>query len=308
MKMTKRLIADLILAIALGFTMAYTLTGGLIHEILGMLLLIGFLVHLIIRRSYYKGAFRSWRRGRLQGFQPRASLILNLVLIIATVVMLISSIAISRELFFFLNSAITSYDAWRAVHIICAVVLAIGVFVHICLHAKMFATLVRRSSDNLGAMTAWNIFSRIAAFIVAVLIAFFSVKSISDATVAIAYAKEYAVTALAEDASVTGKSASASDDSDSVIISDQQSEVAVITEEPSTESEAVIIDEPVPEETEIIDEPEPAEDVPTLDDYLSAITCTGCGKHCSLLTPQCGKGRSRAAAATEQYYEEYGSF
>ena len=304
MKLTKRLIADAILAIALGFTMAYTLTGGLIHEILGMLVLIFFLIHLIIRRSYYKGAFRSLRAGRLHGFQPRLSLILNLVLIVATVVMLISSVLISRELFFFLNSAFTGYDAWRVIHIVCAVVLAFGVFIHICLHAKMFASLVRRSSRGNGAITLWSVFSRIAAFIVAVLLAFFSVKSISNAVSVYAYAKEYAVTLVAEDSS--SKSVSADD---SVIISDHptggSSDEAIITEEPSSD-EPVITEEPSTDDPVITDEPEPAEDVPTLEDYLSKITCTGCSKHCSLLYPQCGKGRSRAEAATQQYYEEYG--
>ena len=287
MKLTKRLIADVILAIALGFTMAYTLTGGLIHEILGMLVLIFFLIHLIIRRSYYKGAFRSLRSGRLHGFQPRLSLILNLVLIIATVVMLISSVLISRELFFFLNSAFTGYDVWRVIHIVCAVVLAFGVFIHICLHAKMFASLVRNHANGRDTLVAWTVFSRIAAFIVAVLIAFFSVKSISNAVSVYTYAKEYAVNLVAEDDA--GKSVSA--------------------EHQSEETAPVIADEPSPEPAEpvITDEPEPAEDVPTLEDYLSKITCTGCGKHCSLLSPQCGKGRSRAETATQQYYEEYGA-
>ncbi|MBR5931332.1 MAG: cytochrome b/b6 domain-containing protein [Lachnospiraceae bacterium] len=290
MKITKRLIADAILAIALGFTMAYTLTGGLIHEILGMLVLIGFLIHLIIRRSYYKGAFRSLRNGRLYGFSSRASLILNLVLIVATVVMLISSVLISHELFLFLNSAFTGYDAWRVIHIVCAVVIAIGVFIHICLHAKMFVSLVRRSSQRSGAVTLWSVFSRIAAFIVAVLLAFFSVKSISDAASVYAYAKEYAA----------------------VIISDHQSggssEGIVLKEEPDPDEFGPEISDVPEQDTEpvITEEPEPAEDVPTLEDYLSKIICNGCSKHCPLLTPQCGKGRIKAQNATTQYYEEYG--
>ena len=298
MKLTKRLIADLILAIALGFTMAYTLTGGLIHEILGMLLLIFFLIHLIIRRSYYKGAFRSLRSRRLHGFQPRLSLILNLVLIIATVVMLISSVLISRELFFFLNSAFTGYDVWRMIHIVCAVVLAFGVFIHICLHAKMFASLVRNHANGRDTLVAWTVFSRIAAFIVAVLIAFFSVKSISNAVSVYAYAKEYAVNLVAEDASAPVIADEPSSEPDAPVIADApSSDEPVIADEPS----------PEPEEPVITEEPEPAEDIPTLEDYLSKITCTGCSKHCSLLYPQCGKGRSRAEAATQQYYEEYGA-
>ena len=299
MKLTKRLIADLILAIALGFTMAYTLTGGLIHEILGMLVLIFFLIHLIIRRTYYKGAFRSLRNGRLHGFQPRLSLVLNLVLIVATVVMLISSVLISHELFLFLNSAFTGYDAWRVIHIACAVILAFGVFIHICLHAKMFASLVQNHAKGRDTIVAWSVFSRIAAFIVAVLLAFFSVKSISDAASVYAYAKEYAVNLVADDASVnSGKSVSAS----------ASSEGSVLKEEPDPNEFGPEISDVPEQDTEpvITEEPEPAEDVPTLEDYLSKIICNGCSKHCPLLTPQCGKGRIKAQNATTQYYEEYG--
>ncbi len=45
---------------------------------------------------------------------------------------------------------------------------------------------------------------------------------------------------------------------------------------------------------------------PTLDAFLQAMTCTGCGRHCSLLSPHCGKGVSEQQEATEQYEATYG--
>lgn len=45
---------------------------------------------------------------------------------------------------------------------------------------------------------------------------------------------------------------------------------------------------------------------PTLDAFLQAMTCNGCGRHCSLLSPRCGKGFSEQQEATEQYEATYG--
>lgn len=47
------------------------------------------------------------------------------------------------------------------------------------------------------------------------------------------------------------------------------------------------------------------DDAPTLDEYLSNLYCTGCGRHCSLLSPQCGIGSAQSAAAQVDYNEEY---
>lgn len=48
-------------------------------------------------------------------------------------------------------------------------------------------------------------------------------------------------------------------------------------------------------------------DLVTLNQYLGNLFCTGCSKHCSLLSPQCSIGVSQAAAAQQQYTAIYGS-
>lgn len=53
-------------------------------------------------------------------------------------------------------------------------------------------------------------------------------------------------------------------------------------------------------------EPEPeAEETVSLEDYLGSLFCSGCGRHCSLLSPRCGKGENQASQAAEEYYETY---
>lgn len=62
-----------------------------------------------------------------------------------------------------------------------------------------------------------------------------------------------------------------------------------------------------PDDESIIDLPETTPP-PTLEEYLSVLTCTGCGRGCSVLTPRCRKGQAQAAQAEEEYYQSYGSF
>lgn len=48
------------------------------------------------------------------------------------------------------------------------------------------------------------------------------------------------------------------------------------------------------------------EDIPSLSDFLSNMFCTGCDKHCPLLSPQCKTGQSQLQAAKIQYEKLYG--
>lgn len=50
--------------------------------------------------------------------------------------------------------------------------------------------------------------------------------------------------------------------------------------------------------------PEP--DVPTLDDYLRNLRCSGCRRNCSLANPRCMNGARKASQAESEYYSLYG--
>ena len=90
--------------------------------------------------------------------------------------------------------------------------------------------------------------------------------------------------------------------------------------EPEAESAAESEAEPEANDTEaLIEAPEeeddpdeayleaaPAEEVPTLEDYLSTLHCGRCGRNCYLSNPHCRTGRGKAETATAEYYAEYG--
>lgn len=43
----------------------------------------------------------------------------------------------------------------------------------------------------------------------------------------------------------------------------------------------------------------------SIEEYLSKLFCTGCGRHCPLTSPQCGRGMSSQTAKVEEYNETY---
>lgn len=48
-----------------------------------------------------------------------------------------------------------------------------------------------------------------------------------------------------------------------------------------------------------------SEEIPTLEEYLQGLRCTGCGRQCSLSSPNCKKGRMQAEQAAEEYAGMY---
>lgn len=43
----------------------------------------------------------------------------------------------------------------------------------------------------------------------------------------------------------------------------------------------------------------------SIEEYLSKLFCTGCGRHCPLTNPQCGRGMSSQTAKVQEYNETY---
>ncbi len=101
----------------------------------------------------------------------------------------------------------------------------------------------------------------------------------------------------------------ASPDNESALEESTPEEVA--SEEASPEEVSAF--EEAPEASESSEEAEasieeaPAEDVPSLEEYLSTLHCGRCGRNCYLSNPRCRTGRRKAETETTAYYELYGS-
>ena len=274
MKLKQKLIMDGIMMILLLVLMNYDLTGGLIHEFLGIVILVGFIIHAAANRRYYAAMIKAIKRGKA-GTRNKVAFAINIILPFLAILMLLSSVAVSRELLPGISVMFRS-EMWVPIHIICAVVLLICVFIHVCLHAKMISTFVGQYAESPASQRLKSAGMRVMAFLFALLVIKSSFSNMTDAVSLLP----------SEDPNQSEF------DSDS----NKQSNEMIIEDNDTGDQDGYVI--------EIEPEPE-AEETVSLEDYLGSLFCSGCGRHCSLLSPRCGKGENQASQAAEEYYETY---
>jgi hypothetical protein len=92
-----KLFIDVTMTVLMLAAMAYNITGILIHEVIGVILLVLFIVHNILNRRWYKTILKgSFNIRRL------LSITVNLLFLVSMATVLISSVPISREMFSFI--------------------------------------------------------------------------------------------------------------------------------------------------------------------------------------------------------------
>lgn len=142
-KMRGRLVLDAALCALLVFAMLRPVTGQVVHEIAGALLLVGMIAHVA---TSWGAASRTARHARETTRPQRAQglLAVMVVLGVAGVALALSALVISR-LLLGAGSHLSDLDAghlWTRVHIVSAYVLCIAVLAHLVLHwTKVFGTL-----------------------------------------------------------------------------------------------------------------------------------------------------------------------
>ena len=274
MKLKQKMIMDGIMMILLLVLMNYDLTGGLIHEFLGIVILVGFIIHAAANRRYYAAMIKAIKRGEA-GTRNKVAFAINIILPFLAILMLLSSVAVSRELLPGISVMFRS-ELWVPIHIICAVVLLICVFIHVCLHAKMISAFIGQYAESPALQKLKSAGMRVMAFLFALLVIKSSFSNMTDA-----------VSLLP-----SGDPDQSEFDSDR----NKKSNEMIIEDNDTGDQDGYVI--------EIEPEPE-AEETVSLEDYLGSLFCSGCGRHCSLLSPRCGKGENQASQAAEEYYETY---
>ncbi|MCM3694521.1 DUF4405 domain-containing protein [Neobacillus niacini] len=88
------MVIDLTMTIMMLVAMAYEITGNTIHELIGVVLLILFIVHNIINRRWYKTIIKGKYNVR-----RILSITVNLLFLVSMAVIIISSVPISSDIF-----------------------------------------------------------------------------------------------------------------------------------------------------------------------------------------------------------------
>lgn len=272
MKTGYKIMIDICMALLLVFCMKYDLTGNLLHEVIGVILLAAFIFHVIINRKYYKVTIHSKNIGRWS-MKQIVSMLINYILLVSVAVMIISSIIISKDIFSFMKFDSGMYGVWRIVHIISAISILLYCFVHLMLHMSLFKGIIHKRVNRQDFEKIWSVSSKVIAVLMSIFVIVTSIRA-SQSVIRIEGHR-------IEDHR-----------------QNRHQEQSYETKKKPEEQE---------EHSEVIDDSSEDEDKLSLDDYLRSLTCDGCGKRCPLISPRCGRGVQQAEEAKVAYESEYGA-
>lgn len=158
MKNRIRKIVDILMTVFFIVLMGYYITGSQIHEILGTITFILFIIHHILNIKWYKSIFKG-----KYNFQRTFLTILNLLLLIAMIGMMISGIMISGHVFSFLNIQTTMFA--RKLHMLSTSWGFILMAVHVGMHIAGIMSKLNKKMKN-------TIFEYVYYFIIILLMGF----------------------------------------------------------------------------------------------------------------------------------------
>lgn len=134
-RMRKRLILDGVLGVLLIFEMFYSLTGNLLHEIVGILFFVTVGIHLWLTRQWTKTMGRFLKQRKTLNPMNIARMVIAVLLAICGLVLLASSVMTSHLLGMTgLDLAGRTYATWSFIHTLSAYGLCIVVLGHLAIH------------------------------------------------------------------------------------------------------------------------------------------------------------------------------
>lgn len=138
-----RMILDIVMTLLFIILMGYYITDNTVHEVLGTITFVLFIIHNILNIKWYKSIFKG-----KHNFQRTFHIVINLLLFIAMLGMMISGIMISSEVFSFLNIKTTMFE--RNLHMISTawgfVLMAMHVGLHITSLMSKFNAKIKNST------------------------------------------------------------------------------------------------------------------------------------------------------------------
>jgi hypothetical protein len=272
--MKKRYFLDMIMSILMIVLMGYQVTGNHWHEIIGTGLLVLFIIHLSMQVRWFKNIHKIAKNAIAKKYLL-IGFITDILIFIDMIGMAITSVMISREVFASLN--LTGGMIFVYLHNVFAYGGLILISIHLGCHWKVILFKINQKlgvTKNNGK-NGITIVERIAAFTLAAFGVFASFERNIGSKFLLPNMKEQSNLASASMEEVfSGNSFGGKQKKDNTT-------PTISSDDSSSESSSE-----------------------SLNDYLSKLTCTGCSKHCCLLTPQCSVGRQQAQQATAAYQEK----
>lgn len=270
--------------------------GALFHEVVGIGIGVLFVVHILLNLTMTKGLIKSVKSGKAKADRVLLALS-DLLLIVCMPIVIITGILIAKELF--VMPFMIPWQALFTVHNVLSYVCLGLMALHLLLHGKYLVGIFKKLPTLSGreAVAALGRFAAGAAEAAVLYVGVVAYKERTEEVPPILDNSQNKISDTAPQYSVVVPSPSTA--ITQPIAAEQTDDVtAAITEK----SEQVVTEN---NETEVITQPQPT-NPPSLEDYLSTLFCSGCHRHCSLISPRCGKGVEQAEQAKEEYVQMYG--
>lgn len=153
-----RMILDIVMTLLFIILMGYYVTDNTVHEVLGTITFVLFILHNILNIKWYKSIFKG-----KHNFQRIFHTATNLLLFIAMLGMMISGIMISSDVFDFLNIKTTMFG--RSLHMISTAWGFVLMAIHVGLHITATMSKLNNTMKN-------STFEYVYYFIIILLIGF----------------------------------------------------------------------------------------------------------------------------------------
>ena len=262
-----KLLIDIAMCIVYLMLMFADGVGGFFHEAAGIGIGALFIIHILLNRSMTKGLIASVRAGS-GGIRKRLLLASDLILFTGMPLAILTGILIAKELFMLPIGL-----PWKLIFLVHKYA-SYGCLTALCLHVLMHAGYLAGVVRKLPSMEKKELRAALCRF---------------GAGTVVSVALYLALVLCIPSDNNTAPQLPTIAAETSHAVEDVRSEEALTGGIPSAlESKA-----------------ESAEEIPTLEEYLQGLQCTGCGRQCSLSSPNCKKGRMQAERAAEEYAGMY---
>jgi len=154
-----RLVNDLAMTVLMLIAIAYYITGNMIHEVVGVAVLLLFIVHNFLNRRWYKAVLKG-----KQSIRRILQIGINLLFLVTMILMMISAVLISGDLFSFIP--INNDMMLRQIHVQTAYWGFIIMAVHIGLSWEMIINSVRKMTGLTSTSRIRTILLRLLAVLV----------------------------------------------------------------------------------------------------------------------------------------------
>lgn len=260
MKKTK-IVLDIIMIVIMLLLMNLTTTGINIHEILGVIIFILFIIHKVLNFKWIKATSKNIFNKEIK-IKTKIMYLTDLILLLLIFINVITGILISQCVL--TDITVTNITLVTNIHKIISYVSLAVIVIHMAFHLDSIILKIKKILKKTSAFSIIDVIIKTAYTMVAVTIMYILIKNAilknNNKEVQVNSSNQSIITKKEEDDSQTSNS-----DTNSTTVDSYEN----------------------------------------IEDYLGKLYCTGCGRHCPLTSPQCGRGLSNQTQKIQEYNETY---